>query len=204
MMRYAIFYLLFATSLFNQSAIAQVFKCAGAGGKVVYSDKPCEQNTTGGMLLRERTLEEKIQEREQAYDAEMRKQERRTAEQERELIQQYQNEMADRRLMQEQKNQPRHKDYEERLRERNASVRSRYEQPQTRAQRGLPPVENNMPMHNQTPPQNPAPSHITNCAGGFCHDNMGGVYHQHGPNATTMTGPNGSTCIRTGITIQCH
>ncbi len=192
MMRYAVFYLLFSLSLFNQSAIAQVFKCAGAGGKVVYSDKPCEQNTTGGMLLRERTLEEKIQEREQAYDAEMRKQDRRTVEQERELIQQYQNELADRRLMQEQKNQPRHKDYEERLRERNASVRSRYEQPQTRAQRGLPPIQSNAP----------APSVITHCAGGFCHDNMGGTYHDNG-NGTTMTGPNGRTCIKTGDTLNC-
>lgn len=192
-MRYAIFYLLFATSLFNQSAIAQVFKCAGAGGKVVYSDKPCEQNTTGGMLLRERTLEEKIQEREQAYDAEMRKQERRTAEQERELIQQYKNDIADRRLRQEQKNQPRHKDYEERLRERNADVRSRYEQPKTRAERGLPPIQSNAP----------SPSVATHCAGGFCYDNMGKTYHDHG-NGSTFTGPNGRTCIKAGDTLNCQ
>lgn len=189
MMRYAIFYLLFATSLFNQSAIAQVFKCAGAGGKVVYSDKPCEQNTTGGMLLRERTLEEKIQEREQAYDAEMRKQERRTAEQERELIQQYQNDIADRRLRQEQKNQPRHKDYEERLRERNAGVRSRYEQQPTRAQRGLPPDDR---IKN-----------VAQCSESQCTDTNGTLYTT-GDGISLFNTSTGRPCTRSGVTIFCN
>ena len=48
----------------------------------------------------------------------------------------------------------------------------------------------------------PPPSVMTHCAGGFCYDNQGGVYHQHG-GGTTMTGPNGRTCIRTGATVQC-
>lgn len=200
MMRYAIFYLLFATSLFNQSAIAQVFKCAGAGGKVVYSDKPCEQNTTGGMLLRERTLEEKIQEREEAYMSDMRKQERRAIEQEREMAEEqrrYRNEL---RAMRERQYQPQHKDYEERLRERNASVQSTLKPPPRPARSRAP----NQANDDFSPKKMPAPSQITHCAGGFCHDNMGGVYHQHGPNATTMTGPNGGTCIQTGASVQCH
>ena len=54
-----------------------------------------------------------------------------------------------------------------------------------------------------TPSAPPAPSVITHCAGGFCYDNMGGVYHSHG-NGKTMTGPTGSTCIRTGSTMECH
>ena len=206
MMRYAIVYLLFATSLFNQSATAQVFKCAGAGGKVVYSDKPCEQNTSGGMLLRERTLEEKIQEREQAYDAEMRKQDRRAIEQEREMAEEQRRYRNDLRALRESQYQPQHKDYEERLRERNASVQSTLKPPPRKlrpatssgGQEFAPPVHHEEDDHAKRNPQ------MLNCNGGFCHDTRGGVYHQHGPNATTMTGPNGGTCIQTGASVQCH
>lgn len=56
---------------------------------------------------------------------------------------------------------------------------------------------------NRPAPKVPPPSVITHCAGGFCHDNTGGVYHQHGKGTTTMTGPNGGTCVATGSTLQC-
>lgn len=197
-MRYAICSILLASLAFHQYAGAQVFKCAGVGGKVIYSDKPCDQNTSGGMLLRERTLEEKIQEREQAYDAEIRKQDRRMAEQERELAEQYKNEISNRRAMREQQYQPQHQGYEERLRERNAGVKSRYEQPKTSAQRRVDPASNLPPNK-----ANQSPSSITHCAGGFCYDNMGGVYHDHN-NGKTMTGQNGGTCVQIGGMLQCN
>lgn len=62
----------------------------------------------------------------------------------------------------------------------------------------LPPRRKSTPM--PAPP--PAPSVITHCGGGICHDNLGGVYQQHG-NGPTMTGPSGSTCIQSGIMVQC-
>ena len=58
------------------------------------------------------------------------------------------------------------------------------------------------PPEPQAPP-NQGPVDMKYCAGGFCHDNKGGVYHQHG-NGTTMTGPNGQNCVRMGTIVECH
>lgn len=186
-------------SAFTQYAEAQVFKCAGANGKIVYSDRACDQNASGGIIMREPTLEEKIREREEAYAAEMRKQDRRAIEQERELIEQERREIAERREMMERRYQPEHKGYEERLRERNASVRSTVKPPPPQWRR----APSQHAQNDDNSNRKPSPSVITHCAGGFCHDNQGGVYHQHG-NGTTMTGPNGGTCIQTGASVQCH
>ncbi len=65
------------------SASAQVHRCKDAAGKIIYSDQPCATGQVGGQIERQRSRAEIIQERDQAYDAELRKQERRLAEQER-------------------------------------------------------------------------------------------------------------------------
>lgn len=193
-------------SAFTQYAEAQVFKCTGANGKIVYSDRACDKNASGGMIMREPTLEEKIQEREEAYNAEMRKQDRRAIEQERELIQQQRREIAERREMMERRYQPQPKTYAQELAERNAKVRSVFEDdPKTslyKRRGGAEGTHTTREPHNHANDDRssnhmPKPSVITNCTGGFCHDNLGGVYHQHG-NGTTMTGPNGTMCIFTG------
>lgn len=71
----------------------------------------------------------------------------------------------------------------------------------------LPARDQNSPSSSSSSPSPspspPPPSIMTNCAGGFCHDNQGGVYHQHG-NGMTMTGPSGGTCIQSGSSINCH
>lgn len=181
-------------------AQAQVFKCANPQGKTIYSDRPCATGHAGGQLLRERTFEERWQEREQAYEAQLAKEERRAAEQARELA--IERAAFERRRQQEamQPPAPQHKGYAERLAERNAGVKSVFEKPLTRAQRGLPPVPNQGAGGPLGGP--PAPSAMTHCGGGFCYDNQGGVYHQHG-NGVTMTGPNGGTCIQTGGMVNC-
>ncbi len=172
------------------AASAQVFKCQDAAGKTIYSDAPCSTSQTGQQLERRRTFEEKMQEREQAHEAQMTKEERRAREEERERVE------AERRATAAaaQPKAPPHKGYAERLAERNAGVRSTLTGPAS----SLPPRRKNTAM--PTPP--PAPSVITHCGGGVCHDNLGGVYQQHG-NGTTMTGPSGSTCIQTGGMVQC-
>lgn len=177
---------------------AQVFKCKDNTGKIVYSDTVCSSTQTGNQLFRERTFEEKLAEREQAYAAQMAKEERRAREEARERAE------AERRAMiaAMQPPSPRPKGYAETLAERNASVQSVFAPPKTRAQRGLPPERNGggpMAGPSHSPP---APSVITHCAGGFCHDNTGGVYHQHG-NGVTMTGPNGNTCVQSGSMVNC-
>lgn len=83
-MRHVLFGLMIAIASVVPSAHAQVFKCTGPEGKPTFSDRPCDANSAGGMIQRERTFEEKMSEREQAYEAQMRKQDRRMAEQERE------------------------------------------------------------------------------------------------------------------------
>lgn len=188
------------------AAQAQVFKCSSPQGGTVYSDQPCERGQSGQMLLRQRTPAEALQEQAQAYTAQAAKEQRRALEQEREL--QAQQLQAMRALQAAQQAPPpaypAHKGYAERLAERNAGVRSLFERPQTRAERGLPPIAN--PYQNPIPDPSPAgpppPTVMTHCGGGFCHDNQGGVYHLHG-SGTTMTGPGGSTCVQAGNMIHC-
>lgn len=54
-------------------AQAQVFKCPGPGGKMIYADRPCDQGHGVTMLERERTFEDIAAERAVAADAEQRK-----------------------------------------------------------------------------------------------------------------------------------
>ena len=188
---------LLLSSLIGFGASAQVFKCKDPSGKITYSDSACGGAQQGTQLLRERTFEEKVTEREQAYAAQIAKEERRALEYARDQAK------AERQaiISSMQPPAPPHKGYSERLAERNAGVQSVFAPPKTRAQRGLPP-QNNGQSIGRPPNSAPAPSAMTHCAGGFCYDNMGGVYHQHG-NGATMTGPNGNTCIRTGAMVNC-
>lgn len=191
-MRYISTLLASAVILLVQAADAQVFKCKDAQGRSIYSDSPCSSSQSGGQLERKRTFEEKMREREQAYEAQMVKRERKAHEVHQERLEAEQQAIATSM----QPRVPQHKGYAERLAERNAGVNSKFAPPLTRAQRGLP------PLSNRAAGNPPAPSVMTHCAGGFCNDNQGGVYHQHG-NGTTMTGPNGGTCVQTGTMVQC-
>lgn len=119
-MRYAISLLVAAAFMAPLTGSAQVFKCKNAQGQAIYSDKACSTTQSGGLLERRRTFEEKMQEREQAYAAQVAKEERRALEAAREDA------AAERRAMgvAMQPQTPRHKGYAERLAERNAGVRS--------------------------------------------------------------------------------
>lgn len=119
-MRYAISLLVAAAFMAPLTGSAQVFKCKNAQGQAIYSDKACSTTQSGGLLERRRTFEEKMQEREQAYAAQVSKEERRALEAAREDA------AAERRAMwmAMQPQAPRHKGYAERLAERNAGVRS--------------------------------------------------------------------------------
>ena len=183
-------------------ASAQVNRCKDAGGKIIYSDKPCDTGQTGRQIERQRTQAEIYQERDQAYNAEVRKQQRNMAEQQREW------EDQSRRAPQyQQAPVVRHSgnDWAQRKALENAATsatsitnnggkwdgaaqaaraREREEESRRRAA------------------QAPKPTNITNCGGGFCHDNQGGVYHRVGPDF--MTGPNGQACHRAGNFWNCN
>lgn len=201
-MRYTLCSLVVALTGLAPVAHAQVFKCQGPGGKLVYSDRPCDASSTGGLVQRERTFEEKLQEREQAYEAEARKQDRRQAEQEREWETKRQQSM-----------QPlpapvvRHSgnDWARRKELENAATSASSVtnnggswDKAAEAQREQQRREDARRRAAQTPPA----TNITHCAGGFCYDNQGGVYHGATPNF--MTGPNGRPCHRAGNMWNCN
>jgi len=200
-MRYALCCLVVALAGVAPVAHAQVFKCMGPGGKPTFSDRPCDANSAGGMIQRERTFEEKMSEREQAYEAQMRKQDRRMAEQEREWATQSQRAA-----------QPiaapvvRHSgnDWQRRQELRNMETSassitnngSRWDKA-AEAQRAEARREEARRRAAQA-----GPTTFTNCNTGFCYDNQGGVYHRAGPDF--MTGPNGRACHRAGSVWNCH
>lgn len=196
-MRHAVHLIIVTISVAAPAVQAQVFKCKDAQGRVMYSDTGCSSVQQGHKIEREKTMEQKYLERAQAFQAQQDKQARLLQEQQREA-----QEREDRAMRAAaspvEPAAPRHKGYAERLKERNDGVRSVYAPPKLSASKA--PGQTNTGRAMSAPP--PSPSVITHCAGGFCHDNMGGVYHQHG-NGTTMTGPKGNTCVQTGAMINC-
>jgi hypothetical protein len=183
-------------------ASAQVNRCKDAGGKIIYSDKPCDTGQTGRQIERQRTQAEIYQERDQAYNAEVRKQQRNMAEQQREW------EDQSRRAPQyQQAPVVRHSgnDWAQRKALENAATsaksiansggkwdraaeaeraREREEESRRRAS------------------QDPQPANITNCMKNSCYDDQGGVHNSGGKNF--MTGPNGQTCRRSGNFWNCN
>ena len=195
-MRYIYYGLIAVFAAMVQPVSAQVFKCTTADGKLVYSDKRCPAGGAGGMIQRERTYAEKMQEREEAYDAEVRKQNRRMAQEEREWAEQQQYQSAP---------VARHpgNDWESRKQQENAATSassitnngSRWDAGAS-ARRG-----EARRQSTQTAPVHP-PSSMTTCSGGICQDNLGGSYHRAGRDF--MTGPNGQVCHRAGNMWNCN
>lgn len=72
-MRNVLYIFALALAGLSQASHAQVFKCSGAGGKLVYSDRPCENGTSGSMIERQKTWQEISRERSIAAEAEQRK-----------------------------------------------------------------------------------------------------------------------------------
>jgi len=69
------------------AASAQVHRCKDSTGKLMFSDRPCDIGQSGEQIIRKPSPAEIRREREQALEAEARKQDQRLAEQERELLQ---------------------------------------------------------------------------------------------------------------------
>jgi hypothetical protein len=207
-MRWMPFAALIAAASFATASTAQVHKCKDAAGKTIYTDAPCTTGTVGGMIQRERTIEEKMQEREEAYNAELRKQYRRLAEQEREWAEQQQ------RAMQPQATpsvRQSGNSWSEQNARRNAEVSAssitnnggRWDK--TAGARRTKERREEVRQETLASPEQsyiPPPTNITNCGGGFCHDNQGGVYNQVSPDF--MTSPSGRPCHRAGTMWNCN
>ena len=195
-----------ASTLFLGPANAQVFKCKDPSGHVTYSNMGCNTGQSGRAVMREPTFEEKVREREQAYVAEQAKQDRLAREE-------MQSEMEFRRQQQQQamelryaaqNPQPRHKGYEERLAERNATVKPNLvpyheAERQRRVRAATRPIHDNDLPHPH-PPENQW-SGISHCKGKWCYDNSG-TPHAMGSNGSFTTG-NGQVCKQKGDKVIC-
>lgn len=183
------------TALYTGVSHAQVHRCQDASGKLVYSDRPCAQGQQGAQIERKRSREEILRERQEAYDAEMRKQQRNAAEQEREWNAR-QRQMAPPAIASPQGQES----WQARKARENANTsassitnnQGRWDANAEVARR-----EEAQRRAAQNPPQ----PIITNCNSGFCYDNQGGVYHRAGPDF--MTSPTGRPCHRAGTTWNC-
>lgn len=182
-----------AIALASSLASAQaVHKCTDANGRTTFTSIPCSHiKQDGKVVLKERSERAMAHEHFDYVDAVNAKMERK----EREHYQQQllENERQLRRMMATADAPTPSATQRPNI---NQSI-SKFAKPQTRAQRGLPPVA------TPSAPARHSPSVITHCAGGFCHDNLGGVYHNHG-NGVTSTGPGGGTCVNTGGSVICH
>lgn len=186
----------------SPAANAQVFRCTGPSGDLTFSDRPCGGASTGGLVLRERSFEERQQELEQANEAEARKQNRRLAEQERDWAargQRVGRPQAAAAVT------PAGGDWASRKARENAATSAssitkdggrwdRVAEEQREKERR----EDAKRRAAAAPP----PTSFTNCGGGFCYDNQGGVYNRVSPDF--MTGPNGKTCHRAGSMWNCN
>jgi hypothetical protein len=196
----AIFFSILA--LIAATAGAQVHRCKDATEKLVFSDRPCTAGQTSELIQRERSQEAILQEREQAFNAEARKQDRRISEQEREWTEQQR-----RALQLQPAPMVRHSgnDWQKRNDLRNAEVSAtsitnnggKWDK-RAEAERARERLEE----ARRNPPPPIPPTNITNCNGGFCQDNQGGTYHRNGPDF--MTGPNGQACHRAGNMWHCN
>ncbi len=198
-MRYALCGLVLALTGLAPNVHAQVFKCAGPGGKLTFSDRPCDAGSSGRMIQRERTFEEKLQEREQAYDAELRKQGRRQAEQDQEWAQRRSSTL---RPHASPPNTPSRAGWAERKARENAATSASSisnnggrwdraaEERRARERR----------EQDRLRGPEPSSSTLTSCSGGFCYDDGGNVYTQSGG---FLSRTDGRSCAAVGNMVHC-
>ena len=200
-----------AFSVTASTAFAQVHRCKDAAGKTIYSDAPCATGQTGQLIERQKSQDEIYQERAQAAEANERKyrsQQSERAQQSFEMQQRNasqapaaappQLQSASRECREAQKDLEfvssiRTISQDEKRMRTNAAIA------RVNASCGSNTPLMQEPSRNVVKPRTPRT--ITNCNGGFCYDDVGGVYHRNGPDF--LVGPNGRTCNRSGSFWNC-
>lgn len=208
-------------------ASAQVHRCKDASGKLTYSDQSCAAGQSGGVIERQKSREQILEERLQAAEANERKYRAQGAERERQMFDQQQQQRRqpaatygsqataqDKSSSRECKEAMKKLEFvssirttpkgESRLRTNaaianvNASCGTKTELMQEQ-----PRVMSRQSEPSHAEPESPTkPTHLTNCNGGFCYDNQGDTYHKNG--ADFMSGPNGKSCHRSGDMWNCN
>lgn len=178
------------------SASAQVHRCKDAAGKTFYSDRPCDTGQTGQMIERQRSQAEIMRERQQAADANDRKEERRAAEQGLQPLP-AQRPTAGAQPVQQVEGWQDRKNRENAATSAASITRNggRFDE-KAEAER-----KEEARRKAQMAPPPPPPTNITRCDQGFCYDNQGSVYHRNGQDF--LIAPNGKTCHRAGSNWNC-
>ena len=170
------------------SANAQIYQCKDEKGQLLLSDRPC---ASGKLLSRQRTAEENMQDDIRAYQATIEKEERRAKENARNMARQEQQQREMRAYRAPQvSGLENYKGYEERLAERNASVKPTMT-PYHEAQR-------QKRLRNSSS----SGADITHCAGSVCFDEQGNAFNKSGGNV--IVGPNGEVCTGGGSSWNCN
>lgn len=209
---------------FSMSAQAQVYRCTGSDGKLNYSDVPCSSQEEGQLIQRGLTPQERaLRDANAALAAERRERSRLAAElresqaQQRQVQQQA--EMQSRQLQAQAQRTPTYQetidcknakrkldfvrneripDASERRHKINVAISNVNSECGTSTELIQEPVNIHVHQNNRAP----QPSVITDCRGGFCYDNLGGVYHQTG--GSHMTRNDGKVCTDVGGFLNCH
>ena len=172
--------------LLTATAHAQVYRCTHAG-KTTYSDQPC--SGAGQQIARQKSAAELEQERAQAYDAELRKLQRRMAEQ-------------DNSFAVESAPQP-VPGYA------GTDWQARKDRDNARTSAGS--ITNNGSRRDNTRPRRraalpdepePASPEITRCSGQYCYDSAGQNYHSIGNGQIRSL--DGTTCFLSGGRYVCR
>lgn len=184
--------------LLASTAQAQVFRCV-QDGKTTYSDTPCASSQGGHQVERRKSQQEISQEREQAYAAEMLKQQRRMGEQQRKMAEQQQRAM-----------QPmpapvvRHSGNDWQIRNdlRNAEISAKYSTTNNNGKRDRNQQRRRIAVPMDADPAPSFPKTIERCSGQYCYDRDGQSYHSIGN--SQIRSNDGTTCFMSGGQYLCR
>lgn len=200
----AIFLLSFVLSA--GMASAQVHRCTDAAGKLTFSDRQCAGSQRGELLQRKPSQHDILQERKKAYRAELLKQDRRIAEQERDWQDQPQRAQAPLpvRVTGSAVGGWQHSNEQRNARVSASSITSNggawdgaAEERRKQARRAAQQQQAREDAQ-QVRDLPRGPVHVSRCTSQRCQDDQGQFYRRVETNPNLMYGPNNSTCNKNG------
>ena len=215
-MRWMLVTAMIAIAALSLPASGQVHRCKDATGHLTYSDQPCDAGKSGGVIERQKSREQILEDRLQAAEANERKYRAQGAERERLVFDQQQ--------QQSQAQQRQDREAATKLAPQNLAASRECKSAkndlefasrlptkpkadkQARMNAAIAKVNascgSNTELIQEPLRRSRHPANITHCDSGFCYDSNGGVFHKAGPDF--MTGPDGRTCNRAGDMWLCN
>lgn len=180
------------------AASAQVHRCQDASGKLVYSDRPCAQGQHGEQIERRKSQAEIAREREQAYNAEMRKQQRNLTEQQSDF-----GSPADRQLQQAPIVRQAGGDWAARKAQENAATSAGSISNNGGGWDRAAEAERDR-VRQEEARRRPVPPVLSQCSDAYCTDSAGNTYYKTPGTSGQMTRSDGKTCYLTGSVWNCN